>query len=76
MTSARAVKSVLVVSAIALAGGAVALLGSACGGSSSESPWPIEPENPVLGPAGEDGKPLPLDQIPDAGADAAPTVEP
>jgi hypothetical protein len=26
---------------------------AACGGSSSETPWPAEPESPVLGPAGE-----------------------
>jgi len=26
---------------------------AACGGSSSETPWPAEPENIVLGPAGE-----------------------
>ncbi len=24
-----------------------------CGGSSSETPWPAEPEGPALGPAGE-----------------------
>jgi hypothetical protein len=26
---------------------------AACGGSSSETPWPVEPENAALGPAGE-----------------------
>jgi hypothetical protein len=26
---------------------------AACGGSSSETPWPAEPENTALGPAGE-----------------------
>ena len=26
---------------------------AACGGSSSETPWPAEPENAALGPAGE-----------------------
>jgi hypothetical protein len=25
----------------------------ACGGSSSESPWPVEPQGAALGPAGE-----------------------
>jgi hypothetical protein len=31
----------------------VASLAVACGGSSSESPWPVEPEAALLGPAGE-----------------------
>ncbi len=26
---------------------------AACGGSASETPWPAEPENAALGPAGE-----------------------
>jgi hypothetical protein len=26
---------------------------AACGGSASETPWPVEPEGPVLGPTGE-----------------------
>lgn len=26
---------------------------SACGGSSSETPWPVEPKGAALGPAGE-----------------------
>ncbi|WP_437733832.1 hypothetical protein [Sorangium sp. So ce1335] len=29
------------------------LLLGACGGSSSETPWPAEPESPALGPADE-----------------------
>ncbi|MGK3998347.1 hypothetical protein [Sorangium sp. So ce1024] len=29
------------------------LLLGACGGSSSETPWPAEPQGPVLGPADE-----------------------
>jgi hypothetical protein len=34
----------------------VALCGSvACGGSSSESPWPVEPVDTDPGPAGESG---------------------
>lgn len=28
---------------------------SACGGSSSESPWPVEPEGAAPGPEGESG---------------------
>lgn len=50
----------------------------ACGGSASESPWPVEPDTPTLGPEGEDAPP-PSNAIPDAGADAtlkAPNVEP
>lgn len=27
--------------------------GAACGGSSSETPWPVEPKGAALGPAGE-----------------------
>lgn len=46
-----------------------------CGGSSSETPWPAEPEGKLLGPAGElaprdDGAPQ---AVPDGGA---PNVEP
>lgn len=69
----RMVKTILGLLSIPLTGGIVAL---ACGGSASESPWPIEPDSPVLGPAGEDGKPGPLAPVPDAGSDAAPNVEP
>lgn len=32
---------------------AFAVLALACGGSSSETPWPREPEGPALDPAGE-----------------------
>lgn len=32
-----------------------ALLAASCGGSSSETPWPVEPETTTLGPAGESG---------------------
>ncbi|MEO7329289.1 MAG: hypothetical protein ABI193_11965 [Minicystis sp.] len=42
---------------------------AACGGSSSETPWPVEPEGPALGPAGEGSAKLvvaPAD-LPDAG---------
>jgi hypothetical protein len=31
----------------------ILLLVAACGGTSSETPWPREPENVDLGPAGE-----------------------
>jgi hypothetical protein len=31
----------------------VAVVVSACGGSSSETPWPIEPDDVNLGPSGE-----------------------
>jgi hypothetical protein len=32
-------------------------LASGCGGSSSETPWPAEPEGPALGPSGETARP-------------------
>ena len=41
---------------------------AACGGSSSETPWPAEPENAALGPAGESGAAIEVDKNPDAGA--------
>src|SRR4051812_31711559 len=31
----------------------LAVLLAACGGSSSETPWPVEPQGAALGPAGE-----------------------
>jgi hypothetical protein len=37
----------------------------ACGGSSSESPWPVEPDEPPLGPLGEGA---PGAELEDAGA--------
>ncbi|MEZ4299715.1 MAG: hypothetical protein R3B70_32500 [Polyangiaceae bacterium] len=73
MPHLRALQPVLLVSAITLASGAIA---AACGGSSSESPWPVEPDSPVLGPAGEEGKSPTSTDIPDAGTDAPPDVEP
>ncbi|AUX27308.1 hypothetical protein SOCEGT47_078950 [Sorangium cellulosum] len=33
------------------------LLLGACGGSSSETPWPAEPETPALGPSDEGADP-------------------
>lgn len=41
---------------------------AACGGSSSETPWPAEPENAPLGPAGESGPATEADKLLDAGA--------
>lgn len=41
------------------------LVCSACGGSSSESPWPVEPDEPPLGPLGEGA---PGAELEDAGA--------
>lgn len=49
---------------------------AACGGSASESPWPVEPERVVTDPEGEDRRP-PRNEIPDGGKpDAPPNVEP
>ncbi|MBK8252877.1 MAG: hypothetical protein IPK82_09435 [Polyangiaceae bacterium] len=64
----------LVLGAVVAAMSAV-LFVAACGGSASESPWPVEPDTPVLGPAGEDGKPS-TTATADAGTDAPPSVEP
>lgn len=50
-------------------------LAAACGGSASESPWPVEPDNLVTGPEGEE-KPPPRATPRDAGSDALPNVEP
>jgi hypothetical protein len=35
---------------------AAALAVTSCGGSSSETPWPVEPDTSGLGPAGELGR--------------------
>jgi hypothetical protein len=48
---------------VCLSGAALA----ACGGSSSETPWPAEPENAALGPAGESSAAPMVDTLPDAG---------
>jgi hypothetical protein len=69
--SPRLAKLIVLTAATATLSGAIA---AACGGSSSESPWPIPPENPVLGPEGEEGKPR--QSAPDAGPDSGPSVEP
>jgi hypothetical protein len=41
---------------------------SSCGSSSSETPWPAEPESPALGPSGESSRADPSDlEAPDGG---------
>jgi len=40
---------------------------AACGGSSSDTPWPVPPEVTPQGPAGESGRSLPASTA-DAGA--------
>ena len=44
-------------------------LAAACGGSSSETPWPVEPDPSVLGPRGESAVPPVIEE--DAGHGAA-----
>ena len=51
--------------ALLLAGAAAA----ACGGSSSETPWPVEPDPSVMGPRGESATPVVIEE--DAGKGAA-----
>lgn len=67
-------------SKVALAAAAFATIAcalvAACGGSSTESPWPVPPDNLVLGPEGEDGKPRGTSGAPDAGADSGPDSGP
>ena len=41
---------------------------AACGGSSSETPWPAEPENAALGPAGESSTSVAGEVLVDGGA--------
>jgi hypothetical protein len=45
-----------------------------CGGSSSETPWPVEPEaSQLLGPSGESAGPSSIiEERPDAGGHQAP----
>ncbi|XXX76568.1 hypothetical protein WMF30_53860 [Sorangium sp. So ce134] len=50
-----------------------ALLLGACGGSSSETPWPAEPQGPALGPTDEAApEPIDANAIPE-GADEGST---
>jgi hypothetical protein len=35
---------------------------ASCGGSSSETPWPVEPDTSALGPAGELGSGAAVDE--------------
>ena len=52
---------------------ALMALAIACGGSSSETPWPVEPLHPVLDPAGESAAaPAIFDSRADAGAPSRP----
>jgi hypothetical protein len=54
------------------------LLGAAlvaCGGSSSETPWPAEPSNAALGPAGEAAPGAVIAADPDAGVTPAPRAK-
>ena len=62
--------------AILLAPGLFLLLAAAmisCGGSASETPWPVEPEPAQLAPAGESLTPPSItDDHPDAGRSGKP----
>lgn len=74
----QAARVLFLIFAAVLATGALA---AACGGSASESPWPVEPERVVSDPEGEDGRGVPRKEPrPDAGSrvdpDAGPNVEP
>jgi hypothetical protein len=51
----------------------VAATAASCGGSSSETPWPIEPEASQLGPTGEERVPQVItDDHADGGRHRAP----
>jgi hypothetical protein len=69
-------RMILVISGMLLAG--VVVVAAACGGSASESPWPVEPDHLVVGPEGEEGRPPPRKERQDGGTgvDAGPNVEP
>lgn len=72
----KAARVLFVVSAALLLTSALA---AACGGSASESPWPVEPEHVITDPEGEDGRrPVRKETPPDAGTapDGGPNVEP
>lgn len=47
-----------------------------CGGSASETPWPVEPDNIDLGPAGETRRDEDLTKKPDDKAEKAPETPP
>jgi hypothetical protein len=47
----------------------LAALAASCGGSSSETPWPVEPDPSVMGPRGESATPVVIEE--DAGKGAA-----
>ena len=55
----------------ALVLGSLSLPLSACGGSASETPWPVEPENIDLGPAGETRRNDDLIKKPESSAEPA-----
>ena len=83
--SGRAVTRTMFVVTATLAIGALC---AACGGSATESPWPVEPDNLVTSPEGEEGSPkAKKDRRADSSVDpegktdrkkpvAAPNVEP
>ena len=48
---------------------------AACGGSASETPWPAEPENAALGPAGESRAGVAGEVLTDGGAAATPRAD-
>ena len=48
---------------------------AACGGSSSEPPWPAEPANAALGPAGESATSVTGEVIADAGLPPTPRTD-
>jgi hypothetical protein len=48
---------------------AMLLAVAACGGSSSETPWPAEPQGPALGPTEEGPKPTSPNDPPEAPQD-------
>jgi hypothetical protein len=51
------------------------LAAAGCGGSSSETPWPAEPEGPALGPAGESAPANTPEDTPEAAPPAPPAEE-